>query len=561
VQVSSTGPGPDQPHLLALLRAIRLRLAEPDAAAAGAADTDAALGGAFRIPGTAAPANREPIIHPDRPSAFGTPPEIEPTRPGRPGPPPGAVEPRSGANEPPPGAVEPGSGAMKPPSNAIELRPGAVERPPGGIRPAGLAGSAAGIGAAPGGPVTSPITPATDPTRPPPVRPPGQAPGAGAVVPADGMDPADEAALRELRRLLIGSLDSAGGAGAVAARLRAALVQAEPDLLTALPGSPASQTDQISDALIWLTDHADQPPALAAGCRGLGAALAECGVLPPRLHLVGAALAEAMRAGVGTGAWRQDVAEAWRTTWQHAYDWITHGAAGAAYEPTVWAATVIAHERRRSDLAVVRLRPFLPMPYRPGQYARIEVADLPGIWRPYSLAGAPHRDTIVELHVRAKTGSGVSGTLVYRTTVGDRVRIGRAEGAMVLTEPLRDLLLIAGDTGVAPFKAVLAEMAATGDPRSAVLFWGVRTLDELYDIEEISEIARAGRRITVVPVISEGEAGPYASGLVTDAVAAYGEWSGHDVYLAGPPVMLAATKAALQQLGVDPARIHHDATE
>jgi hypothetical protein len=25
--------------------------------------------------------------------------------------------------------------------------------------------------------------------------------------------------------------------------------------------------------------------------------------------------------------------------------------------------------------------------------------------------------------------------------------------------------------------------------------------------------------------------------------------------------MLAATKAALQQLGVDPARIHHDATE
>jgi NAD(P)H-flavin reductase len=48
---------------------------------------------------------------------------------------------------------------------------------------------------------------------------------------------------------------------------------------------------------------------------------------------------------------------------------------------------------------------------------------------------------------------------------------------------------------------------------------------------------------------------------VTDAVAAYGEWSGHDVYLAGPPVMLAATTAALQQLGVDPARIRHDATE
>jgi NAD(P)H-flavin reductase len=223
---------------------------------------------------------------------------------------------------------------------------------------------------------------------------------------------------------------------------------------------------------------------------------------------------------------------------------------------------VVGHERRRSDLAVVRLRPFLPMPYRPGQYARVEVPAVPGVWRPYSLAGAPRRDNVVELHVRAKTETGVSGILVYHTRMGDRVRIRRAEGAMVLAaEPARDLLLIAGDTGVAPFKAVLTELAATGDPRSAVLFWGVRTIDELYDIEEIAEIARAGRRVTVVPVISEGEAGPYASGLVTDAVAAYGEWSGHEVYLAGPPVMLAATRAALRQLGVQPERIHYDAAE
>jgi NAD(P)H-flavin reductase len=128
-------------------------------------------------------------------------------------------------------------------------------------------------------------------------------------------------------------------------------------------------------------------------------------------------------------------------------------------------------------------------------------------------------------------------------------------------EPGRDLLMIAGDTGVAPLKALLAELADTGDPRSAVLFWGVRNLDELYDIDEIADLARSARRATVVPVVSEGDPGPYASGLVTDAVAAYGEWSGHEVYLAGPPLMLAATSAALHLLGVAPDRIHHDAPE
>ena len=142
--------------------------------------------------------------------------------------------------------------------------------------------------------------------------------------------------------------------------------------------------------------------------------------------------------------------------------------------------------------------------------------------------------------------------------VGDTVWIARPEGEMGLPEPGRDLLMIAGDTGVVPLKALLTQLAATGDPRSAVLFWGVRNLYELYDIDSITEIARACRRATVVPVISEGEAGPYAAGLVTDAVAAYGEWSGHEVYLAGPPLMLLATSAALQDLGVALEHIHHD---
>ena len=94
-----------------------------------------------------------------------------------------------------------------------------------------------------------------------------------------------------------------------------------------------------------------------------------------------------------------------------------------------------------------------------------------------------------------------------------------------------------------------------------MLFWGARNLDELYDIAEITEIAGAAKRATVVPVISEGNPGPYASGLVTDAVAAYGEWSDHEAYVAGPPMMVAATSAALRQLGVAPERIHHDPPE
>jgi NAD(P)H-flavin reductase/hemoglobin-like flavoprotein len=385
--------------------------------------------------------------------------------------------------------------------------------------------------------------------------PPPSTPGP----PVDGMSPADDAVLRDLHRLISTSLALAGPIDEVVVRLRNALVLAAPQLVTTLPGSPETQREQLRAALDWLVDNLENPPVMAAGCGQLGAALREFGVQPQQLQLTGAALAEAMRAGMGN-AWRQEYDTAWRTTWQLAHRWITHGAEAAAYQPFTYLAVVVGHERRRSDLAVLRLRPYLPMPFRPGQFARVEVPELPGIWRPYSLAGAPRLDNVLELHVRAKGESGVSGTLVHRTAVGDRVRLTRAEGTMALPEPAeRDLLLIAGDTGLAPLKALLTEMAVTGDERSAVLFWGARTLDELYDIEEIAAIAEQCRRAAVIPVISQGDPGPYASGLVTDAVAAYGEWSGHEVFLAGPPQMLAATSAVLGELGIAADRIHHDA--
>ncbi|PRY29852.1 NAD(P)H-flavin reductase [Pseudosporangium ferrugineum] len=626
--------------MLALLRAMRLRAAAPEAVAAGEADTAAALSGdAAPTSGDAAPTSGdaaarsgdaaagggsggkgpdaavhpEALLHPDWPAKReqdATRPEVlpPPARPALPPAPPArelpapqpepalpadlhpgrlmdllpeafgspAVVPKPAAT-PPPRSAPPATNAPSYPRGVparaqadspavrrdVPIRPPVIPYPPGpgpwgGRHPGSSTDPVPVIPGLVGPRLVGPPWP-SDPIQPvtpaPPVRPPVP------PAPVDGMDPADDAALQEIRRLLGNSLSMAGGPQEVAVRLRAALVQAEPGLFATIPGDAAAQAEQLAEGLTWLVHTIDRPPALVAGFGRLGAALAECGVAPQQLQLTGAALAEAMRAGLAANGWRQDFDQAWRSTWQHAYEWIAHGMVAAAYDPVTWTAVVVAHERRRDDLAVVRLRPYLPMPYVPGQYARIEVPGLPGVWRPYSLAGAPRRDNVIELHVRAKTLTGVSGTLVHRTAVGDKVRISRAEGAMTLPASGRDLLLIAGDTGVAPLKAILRELAETGDPRSAVLFWGVRTLAELYDIEEIAAIAQAARRVTVVPVISEGEAGPYASGLVTDAVAAYGEWSEHEVYLAGPPLMLAATSAALHELGVAPGRIHHDAPE
>ncbi|GAA1629611.1 FAD-binding oxidoreductase [Actinoplanes couchii] len=535
------------PHLLALLRAIRLRQSAPDAAAAGEADTAAALSEIARKKKDAQVADHTPA------SDSGTPPYFSKHR----------------APEKPAG--ESASLLWRGDPSAVMGRSN-LRAARGGIPPIG--------GITPSGPTTPvPPIPGLEGPRPPepsgmdfppqiPQRSfPTRRPKAGTgplrhAAGRDGMDPADDAALRDTQRNLSTSITFAGGVDDVAERLWEALHQAQPALLSSLPGSAATQRGDLARALTWLVHHLADPPALVNGCARLGAVLAECGLQWNRLQLVGAALAEATRAGMPPGSWRQDFDQAWRWAWQHTYEWIVHGGTLVAYQPTIWDVEVVTHEQRREDLAVLTLRTFLPTPFRPGQYARFEVPGVPGVWRPYSLAGAPHRDERIELHVRAKSGSGVSGALVHRIRPGARLRMTKPEGDMGLPDaPGRGILMIAGDTGVAPMKAILTELAALGDARPAVLFWGVRDLTELYDIEALTELVARIPGATVIPVVADGPSGPYMSGPVTDAIAAYGDWSRHEIYLAGPPLMLAKTTASLSRLGIKQDQLHHDPPE
>ncbi|HWS38080.1 MAG TPA: flavohemoprotein [Actinoplanes sp.] len=540
------------PHLLALLRAIRLRQAAPDAAAAGEADAAAALSEIARKKKDAPVAEHTPQ------SDSGTPPYFARH----------SATPAPDSGDKPPAG---GAGLLWRGDPSAVLGRSQLRAARGGIPPIG--------GITPGGPTTPvPPIPALEGPRPP--EPPGtdfppQIPQrsfpsrrfkAGEPVRRvpgrDGMDPADDAALRDTQRNLSTSITFAGGVDDVAERLWEALRQAQPALLTALPGSSATQRADLARALTWLVHHLADPPVVVGGCARLGAVLAECGVQWNQLRLVGAALAEATRAGMPAGSWRQDFDQAWRWAWQHTYEWIVHGGTLVAYQPTVWDVEVVDHDQRREDLAVLTLRSFLPMPFRPGQYARFELPGIPGIWRPYSLAGTPHRDELIELHVRAKSGTGASGTLVHQIRRGARLRMTRPEGDMGLPEtPGRGILMIAGDTGVAPMKAMLAELAALGDSRQAILFWGVRDLTELYDLEALTELVARIPGATVIPVVAEGPSGQYMAGPVTDAVAAHRDWSHHEIYLAGPPLMLAKTAAALLRMGISQDQIHHDPPE
>jgi NAD(P)H-flavin reductase len=253
-------------------------------------------------------------------------------------------------------------------------------------------------------------------------------------------------------------------------------------------------------------------------------------------------------------------------TWTAAYELVAQvmvEAADASTGPPWWEAEVISHERRTIDIAVVTVQPEPAYEYRAGQSLSLESELRPRLWRYYSPANAPREDGRIELHVRAQDGGPVSTALVRRLGAGDTLRLGPPMGHSALDGSSdRDLLLVAGGTGLAPMKAIVDEVARHGPPRRVDLYVGARTEPDLYDREALARLADEHRWLTVVEAVSDPDGTPTPGverGNVGEVALRHGPWTGRDAYVAGPGAMVEDTVARLTRHGVPPDRIRSEA--
>ena len=92
--------------------------------------------------------------------------------------------------------------------------------------------------------------------------------------------------------------------------------------------------------------------------------------------------------------------------------------------------------------------------------------------------------------------------------------------------PGRDLVMLAGGTGLAPMKALIAQIEADGGIRRVRLFWGARYHRELYDLPAMADLAERLDWLRLVPCVSDepSRSGPVESGTVVDVALRAGPW-------------------------------------
>ncbi len=193
-----------------------------------------------------------------------------------------------------------------------------------------------------------------------------------------------------------------------------------------------------------------------------------------------------------------------------------------------------------------------------GQYVDVMLPG--GRRRSFSLANPPHDSAFLELHVRRAPGGEFSERVFGELKPGSLLRIEGPLGQFIYRPDSRPLLLIGGGTGYAPIKAMLRHVLDKDSARDVTLFWGARTVADLYEDAWLRELATTRTGFRYVSVLSEQAAGaPHESGFVHEAVLRrIADLAGYDIYAAGPPAMIDAVRAALPAQGADPDRIRID---
>jgi CDP-4-dehydro-6-deoxyglucose reductase len=229
-----------------------------------------------------------------------------------------------------------------------------------------------------------------------------------------------------------------------------------------------------------------------------------------------------------------------------------------------------ARVAKKELLAPDVMRLYLKLPtavrlqFLAGQYIDFLLPD--GRHRSFSLANAPHDDEFIELHVRHVDRGEFTEYVFDYMKEKSLVRIEGPHGDFYLREDSpRPMLFAAGGTGFAPIKGMVEHAFAAGIAREMHLYWGARAVVDLY-LDALprqwqQEFAKF-RYTRVLSAPAPGDHWQGRTGFVHEAlIADHADISGYDVYAAGPPAMVRATRDACVARGLPPEQFFCDPFE
>jgi len=233
-------------------------------------------------------------------------------------------------------------------------------------------------------------------------------------------------------------------------------------------------------------------------------------------------------------------------------------------KPRIMPARVQKMEKLSHDVMALFLK--LPsnerMQFMAGQYVEFILKD--GKRRAFSLANAPHDDAFLEMHLRLIPGGTFTQYVFTEMQEKAILRLEGPFGSFYLREDNdKPIIFVAGGTGFAPIKGIIEHMLHHKMERKMVLYWGAKSLQDLYMPQLPEAWAAAHPHFSFIPVLSEplAEDGWQGrTGLVHQAVLDdFVDLSPYQIYCCGAPAMVDVVHQAFQERGMPEDEFFSDA--
>jgi CDP-4-dehydro-6-deoxyglucose reductase len=233
---------------------------------------------------------------------------------------------------------------------------------------------------------------------------------------------------------------------------------------------------------------------------------------------------------------------------------------GNAIPPRIMPARVQKMQALSHDVMALFLK--LPsnerMQFMAGQYVEFLLKD--GKRRAFSFANAPHDDDLLEMHLRLIPGGQFTHYVFSEMHEKAILRLEGPFGSFYLREDSdKPIIFVAGGTGFAPIKGIIEHAAHHKIQRKMVLYWGAKSLHDLYMNELPQQWQAENPNFSYIPVLSEALAEDNwqgRTGLVHQAVLddysnhAQNGLSNYQVYCCGAPAMVDIAHQAFQLQGM-----------
>ena len=206
-------------------------------------------------------------------------------------------------------------------------------------------------------------------------------------------------------------------------------------------------------------------------------------------------------------------------------------------------------------------------PFRAGQYIGLTV-EINGVRtsRPFSIASSPNQLSYYELGVRIKENGFVSPFLVENLKVGDVLEASEPLGNLFYN-PLfhgKDLVFIAGGSGITPFIAMLEDISEKDIPLNIWLIFGCLTEKDILFRAELDDIQKRRPNIHVRYILSEpepdstwkGECGFISRDKILNEIETIDK---KYFYVVGNRAMYEFVREELNALGIPQHRIYYEA--